>query len=47
LKIDKRDPEKLGERIKQIQKNNPGMPITKAADHADQMFSAHSNGKGK
>ena len=34
--VDKRNPEKLYERIKKIQKSNPGMSICRAADIADE-----------
>jgi hypothetical protein len=44
-KRDNRDPAKLYKVIKQIQKNNPGMSITTAADMADRMSAAINNGK--
>ena len=34
--VDKRNPEKLYERIKKIQASNPGMSICRAADIADE-----------
>lgn len=41
---DQRDPTKLYERIKTVQKNN-NCTITKAADMVEEMRKAHTNGK--
>lgn len=49
-KVDRRNPERLYERIKKIQESNPGMSICRAADIADEehkQFMTHTNGNGR
>ena len=48
--VDKRNPEKLYERIKEIQKSNPNMKLSQAADVADEeykRYTTNANGHGK
>jgi len=45
-KRDQRDPEKLYQRIKQVQENNKDMTFLQACDAVQEMYNAHTKGNG-